>query len=177
MTRKLTRDIRFLPARDGKESADAWVPPERAIRLEGREMETARGHREDEQRVDERRYARLPISCSGSSQRTRALHHQHPRKPAIEFKEITKFNDKDDDTKTHHPTRSRDPSASQPFFPMRKRANSGAARWCMVAKPTVETSSVGRWGGRCSGRTAAMSVCWSKREDVSSRHTRGIART
>lgn len=52
MTRKLTRDVRFLPARDGKESADAWVPPERAIRLEGREMETARGHREDEQRVD-----------------------------------------------------------------------------------------------------------------------------
>lgn len=53
MERKLTRDVRFLPARDGKERADAWVPPERAIRHEGREMEIARGHWEDEQRVDE----------------------------------------------------------------------------------------------------------------------------
>jgi hypothetical protein len=32
MKRKLTHDLRFLPARDGKEFADAWVPPERAIR-------------------------------------------------------------------------------------------------------------------------------------------------
>lgn len=63
MKRKLTRNVRFLPARDGKERADAWVPPERAIRHEGREMEIARGHREDEQRVDERCHARLPINC------------------------------------------------------------------------------------------------------------------
>ena len=66
------------------------------------------------------------------------------------------FADNDDDTKTHHPTRSRDPNASQPFFPRRKRANSGAPRWCMAAKPTVEMSRVGRWPGRCSGRMAAM---------------------
>jgi hypothetical protein len=54
MGRRLTRDVRFLPACDGKERADAWVPPERAIRRKGREMEIARGHRENEQRVDER---------------------------------------------------------------------------------------------------------------------------
>jgi hypothetical protein len=63
MKRKLTHDVRFLPARDGKELADAWVPSERAIRREGGEMEIARGHREDEQRVDERCHARLPINC------------------------------------------------------------------------------------------------------------------
>lgn len=51
--KKLTHDGRFLPTRDGKERADARVPPERAIRREGREMETTRGHREDDQRVDE----------------------------------------------------------------------------------------------------------------------------
>jgi hypothetical protein len=68
MKRKLTRDVRFLPARDGKERADAWIPPKRAIGREGREMETARGHREDEQCVDERSHARLPINYKGSSQ-------------------------------------------------------------------------------------------------------------
>lgn len=60
------------------------------------------------------------------------------------------------ETTTHHPTRSRDPNASQPFFPRRKRANSGAPRWCMAANPTVEMSRVGRWPGRCSGRMAAI---------------------
>jgi hypothetical protein len=61
MKRELTRDVGFLPARDGKEGADAWIPPERAIGREGREMEIARGHGENEQRVDERYHARLPI--------------------------------------------------------------------------------------------------------------------
>ena len=65
MKGKLARGVRSLPARDGKERADAWVPPERAIGREGREVETARGHGEDEQRVDERGHARLPINCSG----------------------------------------------------------------------------------------------------------------
>ncbi len=54
--------MRLLPTRDGKELADAWVPPERAIRSERREMETARGQQENEQRVDERRHARLPVT-------------------------------------------------------------------------------------------------------------------
>ena len=47
----------FLPARDRKERADAWVPPKRAICREGRDVETTRGEWEDEQRVNERRYA------------------------------------------------------------------------------------------------------------------------
>ena len=62
MKRKLTRGVRFLPARDGKEGADAWIPPKRAVGREGREMEKARGHREDEQRVDERSHVRLPMN-------------------------------------------------------------------------------------------------------------------
>lgn len=53
MKRKLTHNVRFLPTRDGKERADAWIPPERAISREGRKVETARGNRKDEQRVDE----------------------------------------------------------------------------------------------------------------------------
>ena len=51
---------------------------------------------------------------------------------------------------THHPTRSRTPSTSQAFFPSKKRANSGAARWCTTAKPTVEMRKVCRWSGRRS---------------------------
>ena len=34
--------------------------------------------------------------------------------------------------------------------------NSGAARWCTAAKPTVDMSHVWRWLGRCSGSIAAM---------------------
>lgn len=58
--------------------------------------------------------------------------------------------------RTHHPTRSRAPSASQAFFPSKKRANSGAAKWCTATKPTVEMRRVCRWSGRWSGRIAAM---------------------
>jgi hypothetical protein len=49
-----------LPARDGQSRADARIPPKRAIRRERGEMETARGKRENEQRVKERCHARLP---------------------------------------------------------------------------------------------------------------------
>jgi hypothetical protein len=44
----------LLPAREGEERADAWVPPKRTIRRECRNMETARREREDNQRVNKR---------------------------------------------------------------------------------------------------------------------------
>lgn len=125
-----------LPARDGKSRADARIPPKRAIRRERGEMETARGKRKNEQRVKERCHARLPTNSTFPSA----------------YGQTTKKKKKKG---THHPTRPRDPNASQAFFPRMKRANSGATRWCTAAKPTVEMSSVGRWSGRRSGRIAA----------------------
>jgi hypothetical protein len=56
-SRVASRRMGFLPARDGKQRANAWVPPERAIRRERRDMEIACGQRENKQRVDERCHA------------------------------------------------------------------------------------------------------------------------
>ena len=63
-----------LPARDGKSRADARIPSKRAIRRERGEMETARGKRENEQRVKERCHLRLPTNST-----TNPNPHQHTR--------------------------------------------------------------------------------------------------
>ncbi len=70
-SRVVSRRVRFLPARDGKQRANAWVPPKRAIRCERRKVEKTCGQWENEQRVDERCHARLPINCNGNGQDTR----------------------------------------------------------------------------------------------------------
>ena len=118
-----------LPARDSKDRADARIPSKCTVCRKRGEMETARSEWENDQRVNERCHARLPdIQCL--TRNTSPIPCQH----AIRGQR----------KQTHHPTRLREPSASQPFFPRRKRANSGAMRWWMAAKPAVETSNVER---------------------------------
>jgi len=72
----------LLPTRDGKERAGTRIPSKRAIRGERWEMETARGERENEQRVNERRYARLPIPFPSE--------HAHERDSTKELKRTTR---------------------------------------------------------------------------------------
>ena len=124
------------PARNGEERADTWVPSERTVRSECGNMQASRSEWEYQQRMDERRHARLPEGGTHKgfflSARTPTLREEPPKMT------------------THHPTRSRTPSTSQAFFPSKKRANSGAARWCTTAKPTVEMRKVCRWSGRRS---------------------------